>query len=170
MPRNDEEERSPLEHKKASSWRCSLCLDDDPQVRYRHCLELAKVQTLEAVEAHLYDALRAGTILPDTRIVGYVADRMAWLKDQVVSYSGRACPRTGAVLPWWETRRQVIARFKGELGPEAPPMPEQPPLWEEPPGAEIAEPPPIDLEPWHQALDRMVAAQVDDYTQEPEER
>jgi hypothetical protein len=49
-------------------------------------------------------------------------------------------------------------------------MPEQPPLWEEPPGAEIAEPPPIDLEPWHQALDRMVAAQVDDYTQEPEER
>jgi hypothetical protein len=160
--------------KKPPSWRCTLCLDADPQIRYTHLIDLAMDHTFEAIEAHLWDAFRAGTVLPESRIQGYVADRVAWVKDQVLSYSGIPDEETGAPMPWHVARRKVHAQFRAARGaapPPPPPVPEPPPAPAPPPTPEPQTdiPEPASLEDWHKALDEMVGVLADDYTPEEED-
>lgn len=102
-----------------SAGTCTLCLDDNPHARYGHLLTLARELTHEghcdfqAIEVHLWGALRNGTRLDGERIKGYVEDRMYWIRDQVTSYANVADPATGAKLPWWEGRqRRILAMYE----------------------------------------------------------
>jgi hypothetical protein len=86
-------------------------------VRYLHLLDLARDHSFDAIELHLWAAFREGTKLDVERMRGYVADRMYWIRDQVLAYSGLVDRKTGAPLPWWEARRQAIAAFHAARGP-----------------------------------------------------
>lgn len=104
---------------------CAPCLDADPQIRYRHFLTLAQGHTshghcdFDAVSLHLWAAMRSKTKLDVDDMRRYVEERLAWVKDQVTSYSGIVDDRTGALLPWWDARRQRLTALRDATDAQA---------------------------------------------------
>lgn len=92
--------------------QCEACNADDPQVRYAHYLTLAREMDFDAIEAHLWQSFRGRKGFGAVRSRGYIADLMHWVKDQVLSHSNIVDEFTGATLPWWEGRKQVILAMR----------------------------------------------------------
>lgn len=93
MPRYTDEED-------AYTMGCAHCASQDPHLRSRHYLQLAKDCTLAKVRAHLQ-----GYGMKQER----AEDCLRWLAQVIDQYSGIPDPQTGAPLPWWQARQQLMA-------------------------------------------------------------
>ena len=91
--------RYPDEEDAFAGGPCYLCASPDPHVRSCHHLRLAKECSLAEVRAHL-----VGNTVRQER-----ADEcVRWLAQVIEQYTGIPDPHTGAPLPWWDARQQLV--------------------------------------------------------------
>jgi len=85
--------------------QCHLCTSPDPHVRSAHQLHTARAG-MDALRTHLYQFF-APQADPDRR-QALISDICRWVATIMDTYGHDVDADTGAPMPWWEARRQVI--------------------------------------------------------------
>ncbi len=97
---------------KSNTQHCPLCADPDPHARSAHHMKLAadvgnNENGLDVLRAHLtYEWVTLREL--EKRRPDSVDDVVAWVANLMSVYSGMADPETGAPLPWWKARKQMM--------------------------------------------------------------
>lgn len=89
---------------------CGECTADDPQIRARHHLALAKDGGLDLLKPHLYQHYAQSPRITTDERREAIESLCGWVAGLMRQWSGFADETTGAPLPWWEARRQFTGR------------------------------------------------------------
>ena len=86
---------------------CPECASKDPQVRSRHQMDLARMDGLDLVRAHLTD--QYVKLRPPEKERPDVVDSVChWLANLMEQYSGMVDAKTGVPLTWYEGRQHML--------------------------------------------------------------